>query len=150
MTFDAARLGLDEDIYDTYKISRPHEFANNCSTIRAKLFSIATRNGWADHIDGVIPSSFPNYARVHSLFNPTVSSKQTLLSLQRTRNHPYLRSLPRGLNDIITKTAWSEFTERTISNHVRKGFVLRVLLDHREISGGMCNALYWRTKHFVS
>ena len=150
MTFDAAKLSLDEDLYDTYKPSSPHEFTNNCSAIWAKLFSIVIHNGWTNHVNGVIPVSFPNYARIHSLFNLTVSSKQTLLLLQRTRNHPYLCSIPRGLSDIITKTAWSQFTETKISNHIWKGLVLRILLDCCEISGGMCNTLYWQTKYFVS
>lgn len=149
MALDAARSNLDEEIFDAYKASQPYEFTNNCASTRTKLISISLQNGWAGSND-IIPESFPDYLTFHKLVNPVVSSKQALVSLRDLRSSQYLCSALVRLNDIIDKTAWTQFMQATIAHHIRKAIALRMLLELRDIPRGMSNTLQWQIKHFVS
>ena len=150
MALDAAESCVDEDIYNIYKASQPQEFSDNCSSLRAKLITIALRNGWTGNVNDIIPESF-HYLKFHNLANPTVSSKQTLASLRDHNNSSYLVcSTPVRLNEIINKTVWTQSTRETIVHHIRKAVALRTLLIYRDVPRGMCNTLQWQIKHFVS
>ena len=149
MALDAAESSVDEDIYNIYKASQPKEFSDNCSSLQEKLVTIALRNGWAGNVNGIIPESF-HYLTFHNLVNPTVSSKQTLASLQDINSSYLISSTPVHLNEIIKKTVWTQSTREIIVHHIRKAITLRTLLMHRDVPRGMSNTLQWQIKHFVS
>ena len=149
MALDAAESSVDEDIYNIYKASQPKEFSDNCSSLREKLVTIALRNGWAGNVNDIIPESF-HYLTFHNLANPTVSSKQTLASLQDINSSYLISSTPVHLNEIIKKTVWTQSTREIIVHHIRKAITLRTLLMHRDVPRGMSNTLQWQIKHFVS
>lgn len=143
MTLKATNLNIADDLCNAYLYLHEKEFNAYSLTLREKIIKIAFESGGSEK---TVPSSFPKRSTLSKLLRPTVSSVETLCSLQK---HQYSCSLPLELNHLVNKPPFSQI-KATLSQRLRKGLILRFLLDQRDEPLGRRNNILWRTNHFVS
>ena len=143
MTLEAIKSHLADDLCNAYQSLSEAEFSAFSTTLREKILEIALVNGGSEKS---IPLGFPERSKLSTFLHPLVSPADKLSCLPK---HRYSCSLPLNLNNLLDKPIFSQ-TAPVLSQRIRKGMVLRFLLDHRDEPFGRRNNILWRTNHFVS
>ena len=144
MIVDAARQDIGNDLCNAYKTLKGNEFGAYVMKIRTQLSNISYKN---DSTSGGIPTTFPNMQILSTLLNPAVSSDRKLYSLQMAR---YTLSRPLSINSNLSGIMLAQSSQAILHHIIRKGLVLRLLLDHRDEPVTSIPNMLWEVKHFVS
>ena len=143
MNLEATRLNIADDLCNAFRYLRADQFSTWVVPLRQRLVEIAIRNGGAENL---IPIRFPERSVLSRFLHPTVSSAEELYLVLSSL---YSCSLPRQLSILLNKSPFLQ-AKAFLSQCVRKGIVLRFLLDHRDEPFGARNNVLWRLNHFVS
>ena len=104
----------------------------------------------------ILPSSpwIMDHNAVSFIINPAVSPTNKLPQVTSSGNSQTAYSNrvdPSILNNILRLIpTMAEDYKRALLRTLRRGFLLRLMLDSRDISSGPCHNMLWTTSHFVS
>ena len=144
MTVDAAHQNIGQDLCDAYKRLKGSDFDAYAAKIRTKLSDISCTNGSTSR---AIPATFPNMHILSTLLSPMVSPDKKLYTLQTSR---YTLSKPLSISNNLSGMMLAQSSQTILRHLIRKGLVLRLLIDHRDEPITSIPTMLWEINHFVS
>ena len=142
---DAASLHIGQDLCTAYKTLKSGTFNEYIMKIRTQLSALSHKNN--NSAACAIPATFPDIQLLSTSLTPVVSSDGELCILQTSS---YTRFAPLSISKILSGVLISHSSQAILHGNIRKGMVLRLLLDHRDEPITSVPNMLWEVKHFVS